>query len=48
MFMICWYLNPELYGGFAAAPKGRMLLGVAGGLVLLGLFCIRKITTVRV
>jgi len=48
MFAICWYLNPELYGGFAAASTGKMLLGAAGGLVLLGLFCIKKITTVRV
>ena len=48
MFMICYYLNPELYGGFAHASKGKMLLGLAGGLVLLGLWCIRKITTIRV
>lgn len=48
MFVICYYLNPELYGGFAAASKGKWLLGTAAGLVLLGLFCIRKITTVRV
>jgi tight adherence protein B len=48
MFLICWYLNPELYGGFAAASKGKWLLGTAAGLVLLGMFCIRKITTVRV
>ncbi len=48
MFMLCYYLNPELYGGFAANPTGKMLLGAAGALMLLGLFAIRKITTVRV
>ena len=48
MFMICYYLNPELYGGFAKATKGKYLLGTAGGLVSLGMFCIRKITTIRV
>ena len=48
MFLLCWYLNPDLYGGFAKDSQGQTLLGVAGGLVLFGLFCIRKITTVRV
>jgi len=48
MFGICYYLNPELYGGFAAAAKGKQLLGLAGGLVALGMYCIRKITTIRV
>src|SRR5579862_5698204 len=45
MFGICYYLNPELYGGFAAASKGKWLLAGAAGLVSLGMFCIRKITT---
>jgi tight adherence protein B len=48
MFLICYYLNPELYGGFAAASRGKWLLGTAAGLVTLGMFCIKKITTVRV
>jgi tight adherence protein B len=48
MFMICYYLNPELYGGFARESTGKMLLGTAAGLVMLGMFCIRKITTIRV
>jgi tight adherence protein B len=48
MFVICYYLNPELYGGFARATKGKYLLATAGGLVSLGMFCIRKITTIRV
>jgi tight adherence protein B len=48
MFGICYFLNPELYGGFAAQSKGKWLLGTAGGLVALGMFCIRKITTIRV
>ena len=48
MFGICYYLNPELYGGFAKNETGKMLLGVAGVMVILGIWCIRKITTVRV
>jgi tight adherence protein B len=48
MFCICWFLNPALYGGFAHASKGKMLLGIASALVILGLICIRKITTIRV
>ena len=48
MFGICYFLNPELYGGFAAATKGKWLLAIAGGLVAFGMFCIRKITTIRV
>jgi tight adherence protein B len=48
MFLICWYLNPELYGGFAQKSQGKWLLGGAATLVAVGMFCIRKITTVRV
>jgi tight adherence protein B len=48
MFTLCFYLNPDLYGGFAKERTGMMLLGFAAGLVILGLFAIKKITTVRV
>jgi tight adherence protein B len=48
MFAICYYLNPELYGGFAKNETGKKLLGLAAGLVLTGIWAIRKITTVRV
>ena len=48
MFGLCYYLNPELYGGFLKDPTGKMLLGGAGLMVLTGLFFIRKITTVKV
>jgi tight adherence protein B len=48
MFAICYYLNPDLYGGFAKNETGKKLLGLAGGLVITGIWAIRKITTVKV
>ena len=40
--------RPRRACGFAAASKGKMLLGVAVGLITFGMFCIKKITTVKV
>ena len=48
MFGLCYYFNPGLYGGFIHQSTGLMLLGSALGLQLMGLFMIKKITTVRV
>ena len=48
MFLISYYLNPEYAGVLINDPGGRMLLGVAIGLQMLGLFAIRKLTTVKV
>lgn len=48
MFLISYYLNPAYAGVLINDPGGRMLLGTAVGLQLLGLFAIKKITTVKV
>ncbi|HYE17490.1 MAG TPA: type II secretion system F family protein [Tepidisphaeraceae bacterium] len=48
MFFIAASMNPDYKKNLLEDPTGIMLLCVAGGLVLLGLFAIRKITTVRV
>jgi tight adherence protein B len=48
MFFIAAGLNPEYAGVLWKTSQGMMLLGVAFGLTLLGLFVIKKITTVRV
>ena len=48
MFMISYYMNPGYAGVLINDPDGRMLLGAAVGLQILGLFAIRKITTVKV
>ncbi|HZL35714.1 MAG TPA: type II secretion system F family protein [Tepidisphaeraceae bacterium] len=48
MFGLCYFFNPVLYGGFMHESTGMMLLGTAAGLELMGLFMIKKITTVRV
>jgi len=41
-------MNPEYGGTLLKSDTGKMLLGVAFGLQMLGLYCLRKITTVRV
>jgi Flp pilus assembly protein TadB len=41
-------MNPGYAGVLINDPGGRVLLGVAVGLQMLGLFAIRKITTVKV
>lgn len=48
MFMISYYLNPKYAGVLLRDPDGRVLLGVAVGLQMIGLFAIRKLTTVKV
>ncbi len=48
MFLLSYYLNPTYAGVLLHDPGGRILLGVAVGLQLLGLFAIKKITTVKV
>jgi tight adherence protein B len=48
MFVIAYTLNPSYAGVLINSNGGRWLLGAAGLLTLLGLFCIKKITTVRV
>jgi tight adherence protein B len=48
MFLLSYYMNPGYAGLLVSDPTGRMLLGTAVGLQLLGLFTIRKITTVKV
>lgn len=48
MFMLAYYMNPAYAGVLINDPQGRMLLGTAVGLQLLGLVAIKKITTVRV
>ena len=48
MFLLSYYMNPGYAGILIHDPGGRMLLGIAVGLQMLGLFAIKKITTVRV
>ncbi|HEY8668875.1 MAG TPA: type II secretion system F family protein [Tepidisphaeraceae bacterium] len=48
MFLLSYILNPEHTGIMLKDSTGLMLLGLAFGLQMLGLFAIRKITTVRV
>ncbi len=48
MFMLSYYMNPGYAGVLLHDPQGQMLLGAAVGLQILGLFAIKKITTVKV
>jgi tight adherence protein B len=48
MFVIAYTLNPDYAGVLIKTGTGLMLLGVAFGLQLLGLYFIKKITTVVV
>ncbi|HVT91132.1 MAG TPA: type II secretion system F family protein [Tepidisphaeraceae bacterium] len=48
MFVIAYTLNPDYAGVLIRTSLGLVLLGVAFGLQLLGLYCIKKITTVTV
>ena len=48
MFVLAYVMNPGYAGILLHTSSGRMLLGTAFGLMMLGLFAIRKITTVRV
>lgn len=48
LFGLCYFFNPTLYGGFMHEKTGMILLGIAGGLQMMGLFMIKKITTVKV
>jgi tight adherence protein B len=48
MFCIAYSLNPNYAGVLLKTTGGLELLGTAFGMQMLGLFCIKKITTVRV
>lgn len=48
MFLISYSLNPNYAGVLINDSGGRVLLGVAVGLQMLGLYAIKKITTVKV
>jgi tight adherence protein B len=48
MFALSYYMNPHYAGTLLHDSTGRILLGVAVGLQVLGLVAIKKITTVRV
>jgi tight adherence protein B len=48
MFFLAWMLNPSYAGVLLHTTKGMELLGTAFGLQMLGLICIRKLTTVKV
>ena len=47
MFVISYMLNPD-YASVLLHGKGLLLLAAAFGLQMMGLYCIKKITTVRV
>lgn len=48
MFLISYSMNPNYAGVLINDSGGRVLLGVAVGLQMLGLYAIKKITTVKV
>lgn len=48
MFLIAWTLNPSYGNVLLQTREGHILLGVAFGLQMLGLFLIKRITTVTV
>jgi tight adherence protein B len=48
MFFISYALNPDYAGVLIKTNTGLMLLGIAFGMTMLGLYFIKKITTVRV
>ncbi len=48
MFLVAYTLNPSYAGVLINTSTGLMLLGVAFGLQLLGLWAIKKITTINV
>ena len=48
MFLLSYYMNPNYAGILINDRGGRLLLGVAVGLQLMGLYAIKKITTVKV
>lgn len=48
MFVISYALNPEYAGVLIKTNTGLMLLGIAFGLQMMGLYFIKKITTVTV
>lgn len=48
MFFISYALNPERGGLLLHTSQGKFLIALAAGLVIFGMFLIRRITTVRV
>jgi tight adherence protein B len=48
MFFIAYYMNPEYSGVLLHTSLGLKLMATAGGLELIGLFAIKKLTTVKV
>jgi tight adherence protein B len=48
MFVLVYMLNPEYAGVLVNTTEGMVLLGIAFGLQLMGLWAIKKITTVSV
>ena len=48
MFVILAFMNPKYAHSLTATATGHKLLGVALGLQMLGLYAIRKITTIKV
>lgn len=48
MFVLTYVLNPQYAAGMLHSSTGLMMLGAAVGLQFMGLFAIKKITTIRV
>jgi tight adherence protein B len=48
MFLLSYYMNPGYAGILIHDSGGQSLLAIAVGLQVLGLFAIKKITTVKV
>jgi tight adherence protein B len=48
MFIISYVMNPAYAGILLHTSTGMYMLGTAGGLIVMGLICIRRITTIKV
>ena len=48
MFVLVSFMNPTYAHNLTGTPTGQKMLGVAFGLQMLGLYAIRKLTTVKV
>jgi Flp pilus assembly protein TadB len=48
LFFVSYYLNPKYASVLLHTSTGLILLGVAATMLMLGTWCIRKITTIKV
>jgi tight adherence protein B len=48
LFFVSYYLNPAYASVLLHTNTGRLLLGIAAGMLMLGSYAIKKITTIKV